>query len=115
MATDERKTVEFDHEARWFRDLSGRLVLLEGKRVMRRLVLALLRRHLEAPREVMTPRALFEAAWPADPTASEAAVRSRVYMTLCRLRQFGLAGVIVHLGGGYRLSPYVVAVVRGTP
>jgi hypothetical protein len=105
--------IEIDADGRWFKDASGRLVLLDRTRVMRRLVSALVRRYVEAPGEAMTTEELFRAAWPNhDVPVSLASLQSRVYMTLSRLRAFGLAGVIVCARGGYRISPDVTLHVK---
>jgi hypothetical protein len=113
LPTAPQAAIEIDAGGRWFKDRSGRLVLLDRTRVMRRLVAALVRRYVEARGEAMTTEELFRAAWPNDDVpVAHASAQSRVYMTLSRLRAFGLAGVIVRAHDGYRISPDVTLDVK---
>lgn len=107
------KPIEIDLDGRWFKDKTGRLVLLDRTRVMRRLVAALVRRYVEAPGEIMTTADLFRAAWPSDDILpSHASIQGRVYMTLSRLRAFGLGEIIARARGGYRIAPDALLEVK---
>jgi hypothetical protein len=97
--------------ARWFREPTGRVVYLGNTRVMRRLLAALVARHREAPGSPMTTGEIFRAAWPSE-SVSVASAQARVYMTISRLRSFGLAGILVHRGDGYLLAPHVTVHVK---
>jgi len=86
----------------WFSPPGGERVSLARKATARR-VLA----HLVAHREAETPLdvdGVFAAGWPGDRTP-EPHRSNRAYVLIRRLRNAGLAPVLVHDGDGYRLDP----------
>ncbi len=100
----EGPTLALTHDA-------GRLVLPGGHGVdlsrrgtLRRVLLALARRHLEAPGSVLDIDSLLAAGWPGQRMLHESGL-ARVYMAVRRLRELGLEGVITTRDGGYCLDP----------
>lgn len=54
----------------------------------------------------IAPEALIGAGWP-DEKMSAASAQNRLYVTINRLRQLGLAETLQLVEGGYRLDPDV--------
>lgn len=99
------------HEARWFEVGEHRVELARGR--AQRLVLERLVDHrLAAPGAALGLDALFEAGWPGERARPQSA-KNRVYVTLTKLRNLGLRGVVQSRDDGFLLDPRV-EVVRAT-
>jgi hypothetical protein len=96
--------LEIGPAAAWFALDGGDRRDLETSPTTRRLLFALARRRLEAPGRAMTAWELAEVLWPGERMDPLSALR-RVYSAVDRLCRLGLAGLVEHVGGGYRLSP----------
>lgn len=103
-------------EARWFRVGDERSVRLQKSRAARLILARLARERIDAPGRGLALEALFAAGWPGEQALASAA-RNRVYVTLTRLRQMGLAKLIQSRDDGFLLDPEaaVVEVVREEP
>lgn len=73
-------------------------------RAHRRIVLALIERHREAPSTPLTVWDLLKAGWPGETPQVDAGA-NRVYVTVARIRQLGLRDLIERFDDGYRLAP----------
>ncbi|APR78648.1 transcriptional regulator, LuxR family, putative [Minicystis rosea] len=76
-------------------------------RALRRIVMALVKRHLEAPGAALTMWELLEVGWPGEEPIP-AAGANRVYAALARLRRMGLRDALERFEDGYRLAPRTV-------
>jgi hypothetical protein len=101
------RTLSLGPDACWAAGPDGARCRLTGP--LRRLLLALVRRHAERPGEVLTLWDLLEAGWPGERPLPGAGA-NRVYVTLARLRRLGLRDVLERFDEGYRLSPQIVVV-----
>jgi hypothetical protein len=99
-------------EGKWFRAPSGPRVELPRRRQLRRLLVALARRRIEAPGEGLSVDALIRAVYPDERFAVAASGAMRIYNGLARLRTLGLRSVLLSRGNGYLLDPAVVAEVE---
>ncbi len=73
-----------------------------------RLVLArLVRQHVDAPGRALSLGDLFAAGWPGERIAAKAAA-NRVYVTLTKLRQLGLGGLLQSRDDGFLLDPAAI-------
>jgi predicted ATPase len=88
----------------WFEvDGAGRVDI--GRRgALRRILIALARRHGEAPGERLAADALLEAGWPGERVLPEAGA-TRVRVALSTLRRMGLAKLLLTRDDGYLLDP----------
>ncbi|APR87068.1 hypothetical protein A7982_12417 [Minicystis rosea] len=75
-------------------------------RAQRRIMKALVERHLRDPAATFSMWEVLEAGWPGERPIFEAGA-NRVYVTLARLRRLGLRDVIERSDEGYRISPRV--------
>jgi hypothetical protein len=103
------RTLSLGPDACWAAGPDGARCRLTGP--LRRLLLALVRRHAERPGEVLTLWDLLEAGWPGERPLPGAGA-NRVYVTLARLRRLGLREVIERFDEGYRLSPQITVIQR---
>lgn len=94
-------------EARWFRVLDREPVHLLKSRAARLVLFRLVKKRLEAPGHALSLDALFEAGWPGEKIA-RAAAANRVHVTLTKLRQLGLAGLLQSRDDGFLLDPAAV-------
>jgi hypothetical protein len=104
-------TIEVESEGRWFKDPWGKTVFLGRTRIMRRLLATLVRRRMEAPGQPISTTELFHQAWP-DHHIPHHSAQGRVFMALSRLRTLGMAGILVHAGGGYLIPENVDVTVK---
>jgi predicted ATPase/predicted negative regulator of RcsB-dependent stress response len=91
-------------DARWFRAGQREPVSLLKSRAVRLVLLALVRRRLEAPGAALPLDALFEAGWPGERVLRKAAA-NRVYVTLTKIKNLGLRGLIQSRDDGFLLDP----------
>lgn len=89
-------------EARWF--ALGDLGRKELGAAGRRMLSAMVDRHLLGLREPMRATDLLEVGWPGEEPEHESGM-NRVYVTLNRLRKAGLEPVLERIDDGYRLLP----------
>jgi predicted ATPase len=80
------------------------VVSLATRPVMRRLLGALLAARRADLGSVVSPTELIAATWPGERMSESSAV-GRLHATVARLRREGLAPVLEHIDGGYRLHP----------
>lgn len=72
-------------------------------RAHRRILMALIERHREAPTEALTVWDLLRAGWPGETPQLEAGA-NRVYVAIAGIRQLGLRDLIERFDDGYRLA-----------
>jgi hypothetical protein len=99
-------------EGKWFRAPSGARVELPRRRQLRRLIMALAKRRIEAPGEPLSVDALLRAVYPDERFAVSTSGAMRIYNGLARLRTLGLRSVLLSRGNGYLLDPAVVAEIE---
>jgi predicted ATPase len=85
----------------------GAKVDLSRRARARKLIDCLVAHHADAPGRSVDVHTLFETGWPGD-NVDEPYRSNRVYVTLKRLRDAGLAGLLLHDGDGYLLDPRIV-------
>jgi hypothetical protein len=78
---------------------------LSRSALLRRLLGALVERHLDEPGAVVTSEELIEAGWPDQGATTPESMRNRLHVALNRLRTMGLDDLVETLGTGYRLDP----------
>lgn len=87
-------------------DGHAREVCFEGKALMQRLLLMFLERRLQAPGQAIDAMEVFAAGWPHEAHTIRSAALNRVRVTLRRMRQDGLDGLLLTgPSGGYLLDP----------
>ncbi len=91
-------------EARWFRREDREPVSLQKARAARLIVAALVRRRIDTPGVALSLDALFEAGWPGERVQRKAAA-NRVYVTLTKIKNLGLRGLIQSRDDGFLLDP----------
>jgi hypothetical protein len=103
-------------EARWFRVGEGAPVRMEKSRSARLILTRLTELRVASPGRGLPLGALFEVGWPGERIARSAA-KNRVYVTLTKLRQLGLAGLLLSRDDGFLLAPEAVVLqaVRDAP
>ena len=79
---------------------------------MRRILVHLARKRIDAPGEGSRIEEIIEVAWPGERIVVAAAL-NRAYVAIANLRKLGLKGVLVNAGGGYALSQGVVVRIDG--
>jgi hypothetical protein len=87
---------------------------LARRQPLRRLVVALARRRLDAPGEALALDELITAGWPDERVRHDAAV-NRVHVALTTLRNLGLRDMLVGSERGYFLNPAVPISVEEKP
>jgi tetratricopeptide (TPR) repeat protein len=90
----------------WLRAPLGRRGEVSSRRVLRRLLSALVERRLSAPTTPLSPQDLIRCGWPDERVATPAA-RNRLQVALAELRKLGLAEVLLLRGDGYLIDPRV--------
>jgi DNA-binding winged helix-turn-helix (wHTH) protein len=93
-------------DATWFR-VSGETVEIRGRRLLRKLLLALVRSHYEQPGRSVSTAELIQRVWPGD-RSPHASARNRLYFAMNALRDLGLREVLVRSSGGYQIATDVV-------
>src|SRR5262249_5874712 len=91
-------------EARWFRVGEGAPVRMQKSRSARLILARLARLRVESPGKGLPLDALFAVGWPGERIARSAA-KNRVYVTITKLRQLGLAGLLQSRDDGFLLAP----------
>ena len=91
-------------DARWFRAKGSGPVTLFKSHAARRVLAALVRKRIDSPGTGLTLDALFAAGWPGERAVRKAAA-NRVYVTLTRLKNMGLRGLILSGDDGFLLDP----------
>lgn len=91
--------------------VDGRRVIVEGRELdfgrrgpLRRILVALTRRHLDQDRRPLTTSDLLAAGWPEEKTLANSGA-ARVYMAVRRLRSLGLEAIVATSDEGYFLDP----------
>ena len=82
----------------------GTQIDLTRRGVLRRILVQLVTRRLEAPGEPQSVEAVLGAGWPDEQMQYEAGV-NRVYVSISRLRSAGLGPLVQQREGGYLLDP----------
>ncbi|MDC3962948.1 AAA family ATPase [Polyangium jinanense] len=93
-------------EGEWFRLPGQARVERCKRRAPRALLVTLAEQWLRAPGELVSPKALVEAAWPGERMQPSAA-RNRLHVAIAMLRGHGLREILQRQDGGYRLDPAV--------
>lgn len=96
-------TLTLDRHGRWFELEQGARVDISRRRVLRRLLVALVARHEEAPDEEIETSDLLALGWPGERVMPEAAGR-RVRTAIWELRRLGLGRLVTTKGFGYALA-----------
>jgi hypothetical protein len=91
---------------RWLVSPTGVHVDLGRRPTMRRIVTALVDARIETEGDAISSATLIGIGWPEDAAVTEASA-NRLRVTLCRLRQLGLEGVLVTTSNGWMLDPAV--------
>jgi predicted ATPase len=94
-------------EARWFRLRDREPVHLLKARAARLMLFRLVRGRIDAAGRAISLDELFEAGWPGERIQRRAAA-NRVYVTLTKLRQLGLQGMLQSRDDGFLLDPAAV-------
>lgn len=84
----------------WFRVDGASVVSLETRRPLRKLLTALVRRHITTPDLIMQVTEAFAAGWPGNRALPKAAA-TRVYTAVHVLRGMGLDNILIRRGTGY--------------
>jgi len=79
-------------------------ISLGRRRILHRLLLALIQSHFADPDATLDNDDLLEAGWPDEQIMHDAAI-NRLHRALADLRKKGFAGLIQHTSTGYRLDP----------
>ncbi|MBK8170359.1 MAG: hypothetical protein IPK60_08425 [Sandaracinaceae bacterium] len=101
MAPPESQTLTLARDALWVKGSDGTRHRLG--RAHRRILLALIDRHREAPDTPLTVWDLLNAGWPGEKPQLEAGA-NRVYVAVASIRQIGLRDLIERFDDGYRLA-----------
>ena len=107
---DPARTLRVDGDGRWFQIGTDPVVSCERRRVIRRLLCALVQHRLEAPGEALDPSALIDRGWPREQILPTAA-KTRLHTTLHTLRGLGLRPFLLTEDEGYLIDP-AVSVIR---
>ncbi len=106
QASDSENALRVDPSGAWFEPPSGERVDCRRRQALRRILVRLARQRVQQPSVPIAPEALIGAGWP-DEKMSAASAQNRLYVTINRLRQLGLAETLQLVEGGYRLDPDV--------
>jgi predicted ATPase len=88
----------------WFRPPRGERIDVADRQHAKATLRALLEAWREAPGRVLGTDDVLASAWPGERIHKRAGA-SRVYVTIGRLRDLGLRGLILRVAGGYMLDP----------
>lgn len=97
-------TLTLDRDGRWFELERGVRVDISRRRVLRRLLVALVAKHEAALGEEIETVDLLAVGWPGERVMPEAAGR-RVRTAIWELRRLGLGRLVTTKGFGYALAP----------
>ncbi|MEM6989895.1 MAG: sigma 54-interacting transcriptional regulator [Myxococcota bacterium] len=98
---------------RWFVTPEGEKQHLERRKILARLLGALISARRDRPGQRLTVADLLAAAWPDDRFVGTAGA-NRVYVALATLRKLGLRDVVVRTDGGYVIDPEArVQIIEG--
>lgn len=89
---------------RWFVAADGEKHNLERRKILARLLCALIVARRDQPGERLTVADLLAAAWPDDRFVGTAGA-NRVYVALATLRKLGLRDIVIRTDGGYLIDP----------
>ena len=89
---------------RWFVNADGDKHNLERRKILARLLQALVVARRDQPGARLTVADLLAAAWPEDRFVGTAGA-NRVYVALATLRKLGLRDIVVRTDGGYMIAP----------
>jgi tetratricopeptide (TPR) repeat protein len=107
----DKERVVLSADARWCRVGAGEIISLKRRRQQRQLLLALVRKRVEAPGRAMTIGELLREAWPGERFVRDTG-RGRVHTAVKRLRKLGLRDVLLEDGEGYVLDPDAVEIAE---
>jgi predicted ATPase len=94
-------------EARWLMAPGGERISLARHGSLRRVLDALVERHLEAPGAALSAMALLDVGWPDERVQHDSGML-RVYSVVRRLRALGLGSALLTRDDGYLLDPACV-------
>lgn len=97
-----RRALRVHASGRWF-ELDGERVHCGGRRVMRRLLLALAEARLATPARQLTATVLIEHGWPGERMSADSG-RNRLHVMLTRMRNLGLRGALEGDDSGYSFA-----------
>jgi tetratricopeptide (TPR) repeat protein len=95
----------------WFAPPGGERVELGSRKLLRRLLAALVVARQAHPDEPVQVEALLAAGWPGEQMDHRSAL-NRVQVAMTTLRKLGFAELLAHDGRGYLLDPAVPLLVR---
>ncbi len=98
-------------DGRWFTPPAGARVVCGRRPVMRRMLVALAEKHIEAPGRSVGGQELVSLGWP-DERMGPASARRRLQVMMSRMRELGLREVIQTTDDGYRIDPDCVVRLR---
>ncbi len=98
--------LEVGPEARWFRPPNGEPQDLNRRKALRLILLHLTEERRKSPGQGVSVGVLQQAGWPGEKIRADAGA-NRVYVSLNKLRNMGLEGILVRSEHGYLLDPSV--------
>jgi tetratricopeptide (TPR) repeat protein len=103
-------------ECSWFKlPGSAHIVELRRKRVLRRLLEALVSSRLDQPGDTISSDELIQAGWPDELHMLNESAHNRLYVALNRLRAEGLEALLQTERDGYRLDPLIPLHLHESP
>ena len=90
----------------WFRVPNGEPQDLNRRKALRLILLHLTEERRRTPGQCVSVGALQQAGWPGEKIRADAGA-NRVYVSLNKLRNMGLEGILVRSDAGYLLDPSV--------
>lgn len=100
----EPRTLEVDGLGAWFAVGGGPRVACAKRPTMKRMLLALVKKHVTRPGDAIDKAGLLDAGWPGERMLERAAQR-RLEVMISRMRELGLRDVLETTDGGYRITP----------
>jgi len=113
FAPDDGTPLVVHPDGDWFRPPHGERVDCRRRRVIKRLLSALVRVRLDDPGAHLRGVELVAASWPGE-RMGESSARNRLHVAVATLRRLGLDRVLQSEEGGYRLDPEVPVIRRET-
>jgi len=103
-ADDAENALRVGPSGAWFEAPGEERVDCRRRQALRRILVRLARQRVQQPGSPIPADGLIAAGWP-DERMSAASAQNRLYVTINRLRQLGLAEHLQLVEGGYRLDP----------
>ena len=101
--------MEIGPDTRWFRIPGGEKVDISRRRVLRRMLSALVDKRFAEPGEPMSQQDMLAAGWPGERIRPDSGA-NRVYVGVATLRKLGLGDLLVTTDEGYLLDGDIPAV-----